>query len=1356
MRLFWQLMVFCTVLTWADSALSQRRPIADDTLGNERSIVTPQDDLGGLPGDRIGGGARRGDNLFHSFREFGVDVGRSVYFDDPGVRNILSRVTGGNVSEIFGKLGVSGNANLFLINPSGIVFGEGASLNVNGSFVGTTANGIQFGNQGFFNVSDPNAPSLLTVQPSAFLFNQIQGGAIENRSIAPAGQNPSGQNVFGLRVPDGQSLLLVGGNIIMDGEEFGGRLNALGGRVEIGGLSETGAVLLNADGSLGFPFGVGRSDVVLSNGIIDVAAGDGGNISINARNIDILDRSLLQAGIFSGLGTVDSQAGNIVLNGTGEIQVRQSSFIINNVGADGIGNSGNIDITAGSLFVTDGVSVQAVIKGQGNAGNVSINARNQIVFDNSTAFSTVESGGIGRGGNINIDTGSLVVRNGAQLLTSTAGQGDAGSVIINANDRVVFDDGAAAFSSVGSVNSDGMAVGDGGDVQIRTGSLEVLNGAALVANTYGQGDAGDVIINANGQVVFDGNSTDGETFSSAFSNVEEGGTGNGGNIEINTNSLEVLNTAQLIASTEGQGNAGNVTINANGQVVFDNSAAFSRVQAGGIGRGGNVVIDTSTLAVRNGAQLVAGVEGQGTAGDVIINASDEVVFDGTSVDGTSPSAASSGVQEGGIGRGGNIAIDTASLVVRDGAQLLANTRGRGDAGNVTLNVNDQVVFDNGDAISRVEAGGIGRGGNIAIDTASLVVRNGAQLLANTRGQGDAGSVIINASNEVVFDGSSADGQSFSAAFSDVREGSIGRGGNIAIDTASLVVRDGAQLITATAGQGDAGNVTITSDEVVFDNGDVISSVEVDGIGQGGNIAIDTASLVVRDSAQLVTSTAGQGDAGSVTITSDEVVFDGTSADGEFPSAAISRVEESGIGRGDNISINTGSLIVRNGAQLLANTKGQGNAGSVIIDADDRVSIEGVGSDGRSSGLFTSTSPRAQGQGGDITIDANSVRLTNAAVINAETENAFRGGDITINIDTFDVTEGGQVITTATNRGRAGNITLNVTDRTTLSSFDRNYADRPSNRVSNQGAASGLFANTGGSSSGQGGSIRIITRQLEVSDRARVVVNSQGDGVAGDIDITAQSVQLDRGDLTAETQRDEVDGGNIMLRNSDLLLLRNGSSISTNAGGNGGNIDIDADFIVAVPTANSDISANAIGGNGGNVNITSEGLFGIEARETETNLSDITATSERGVQGDININTPDVDPSRGLVELPIALVDVSNQIAQSCPTNGDVAGELGAFVVTGRGGIPANPAEILGGETILTDLAEIEGEEAEGQENGESTDKEELDRVSATAQAEIIEAQGWVVGADGKVILTAENPADEPHRPTIAPILCPKS
>jgi filamentous hemagglutinin family protein len=249
------------------------------------STVKP-DTIRGIPSDRIGGGTPRGGNLFHSFSDFNVSAGRGAYFENPaGIQNIFSRVTGSNSqSSILGTLGVIqegssdtlGTANLFFINPNGIVFGRNARLDVQGSFVGTTANAIAFGDKGFFSATNPEAPSqLLTINPSALLFNQVNAVTIENRSVAP---NLSGLSNNGLQVPDRRSLLLVGGNVVLDG----GGLYTMGGRIEIGGLASAGTVGLGVDGDnldLTFPGDANRANISLLNAArIDTTGLGGGTI----------------------------------------------------------------------------------------------------------------------------------------------------------------------------------------------------------------------------------------------------------------------------------------------------------------------------------------------------------------------------------------------------------------------------------------------------------------------------------------------------------------------------------------------------------------------------------------------------------------------------------------------------------------------------------------------------------------------------------------------------------------------------------------------------------------------------------------------------------------------------------------------------------------------------------------------------------------------------------------------------------------------------------------------------------------------------------------------------------------------
>ena len=194
-------LVFLTLIPGV--AVAQITP--DSTLGEEKSVVESNGNR-----DTINGGAIRDANLFHSFQEFNVDALREAYFANPdGINNIFSRVTGSNISNIQGVLGVLGNANLYLINPNGILFGENARLDVNGSFFATTADSVLFGDGFEFSAANPDAPQLLTINIPIGLRFRDNPAPITNRSVA------SVANELGLQVDTGQTLALMGGNITL-------------------------------------------------------------------------------------------------------------------------------------------------------------------------------------------------------------------------------------------------------------------------------------------------------------------------------------------------------------------------------------------------------------------------------------------------------------------------------------------------------------------------------------------------------------------------------------------------------------------------------------------------------------------------------------------------------------------------------------------------------------------------------------------------------------------------------------------------------------------------------------------------------------------------------------------------------------------------------------------------------------------------------------------------------------------------------------------------------------------------------------------------------------------------------------
>ncbi|MEH1769847.1 MAG: filamentous hemagglutinin N-terminal domain-containing protein [Nostoc sp.] len=1256
----------------------QSNIVPDNTLGTESSKVIGN--FQGQPIEVITGGATRQINLFHSFQEFNISEGRGAYFFSPSadIQNILARVTGSNPSEILGQLGtfqiingsiVGSNANLFLINPNGIVFGKNASLNIQGSFVGTTANGVQFGNQGVFSATNPQAVPLLTINPSVLLFNQIQAyGGIINQSQAPAGINPIGDDVTGLRVADGKSLLLVGGNINIDG----GSVRAYGGNIELAGLAAPGKVGLNIAGDnfgLVLPENVERADVSLTNGAeVNVRGAGGGNINIQARNVNLAGGSILRAGIDTGLGTPNSKGGDITINATGDTTLIDESAIANVVQESAFGQAGDINIATGTLTLSNTGQINADLYGQGKAGNVNINAQGDISFRTSIPneangiFSKVIEGAIGNGGNVTINTSSLEISDGSEIQGSTLGKGNSGNIIINARNNISLDgnDGNVFSRIINDVQP--TAEGNAGNIQITTGTLKATNGAFISSSTSAKGNAGNISINALDNITFD-------TKSNVSSYVFNDGVGNGGNIYLKTGSLSLTNGSQVSTNVSGQGNAGNITVEASDNVKLDGvfidagkfdlnnkdydsySGLKGNLNIGGVGKAGNIQVTTGSLSVTNGAEISSFTGGVGNAGNITINARDNVTFSGFGGRKKDGSIVSSFGIENAIGNAGDIRITASNLLLKDGGQLNASNGGQGNGGNIFLDVGNTITFDgiggNGLSSRATMEAYNGNAGNIQIETGSLFFTNGGMISSShDGGKGNAGNITINARDTVTFDGVVKGVTLSTGKIIDAKSGLFsllasgeGKGGDIEITTGSLSVTNGATIAGNSGGQGNGGNITINArDTVTLDGGknSLITSIGSPTVssstGNAGNIRINARELFIKNGGELAAFSSGQGDGGNIFIdTRDAVIIDGTT--GNKPTGVFSSLF-AGVGKGGDIQITTNSLTLSNGGQLFASSFGKGNAGDIIVNAGDAIGIDGVGSNGSSSGVFTTLEGQAEGRGGNINLTAGSLSLTNGGIVNASTFSRGNGGDITID------------------------------------ARDRILIDG----IGTTGFSSGIFSTVSPTAVGNGGNIYLTTDSLYLSNAGRVSTSSVGQGKAGDININSGSTTLDnKGFITATTN--SGDGGNINLTASDRLILRRGSGISTTAGtaqsgGDGGNINIYSRFIVAIPEENSDITANAFTGTGGNVEIKSQGIFGIESRTKPTEKSDITASSEQGVSGVISINAPDTSSiQNSFTELP-PVIDTNALIANSCISRASKRQE-NSFTITGSGALTNN-------------------------------------------------------------------------------------
>jgi filamentous hemagglutinin family protein len=744
----------------------------------------------------ITGGERQGDNLFHSFQDFSVGTGNEAAFLNANdIANIFSRVTGGNISNIDGLISANGSANLFLINPAGILFGENARLDVGGSFLGSTADSILF-EDGEFSATDLNTPPVLTINAPIGLNLRNNPQPITNQSRVNDGN--------GLQVDTGKNITLIGGKINFDG----GRIFAPGGNVELGGLLTAGEIGINSNGSLSFPDGVARSDVSFQNvSIVYVLSGGGGNITVNARNFELLGSAFL-AGIGSGLGSPDAQAGDININATDNVALDGQSgnftAINNSVSDNAIGNAGEINISAGNISLNNGGQINSFVTGQGNSSDISLNARENISINgsndagNSGVSSFIAVSGEGNSGTTNITAQNLTLSNGGDISSDVAGVGDSGDININVKDSLTVD-GEGILSIPSAINSrvGPDAQGNSGDIRINTSKLSLRNGGQINASIFSRGNAGNIDINSTESITINGIGSQGGNFSGINSSVLPTAEGNAGDIEITTNRLSLTNGGSIDASTSGIGNAGNINIDATESITIDGispqgvgfSGINSLVGSTAEGNGGNIQISTGDFTISNDATVDASTFGRGDGGEINITANnlsltnggdinaitfrivgDNItqgnggnininVADTLSIDGTSTvefqgqvAESPAGIFAGNLGNtidnGGNIDITASKLSLTNGTQITSFNRGGGNGGNINLKIDDTLTMRNNSLIS-AQAFNNANGGNVNIDANFIIAfpnensLNGNNDIRANAQQGQGGIITIN-------------------------------------------------------------------------------------------------------------------------------------------------------------------------------------------------------------------------------------------------------------------------------------------------------------------------------------------------------------------------------------------------------------------------------------------------------------------------------------------------------------------------------------------------------------------------------------------------------------------------------------
>jgi filamentous hemagglutinin family protein len=590
--------------------------VPDNTLPNNSQVTTEGNT------NIIEGGTSSGNNLFHSFDSFSVPTGGTAYFNNAqAIQNIFSRVTGSSISNIDGLIKANGNANLFLLNPNGILFGSNASLNLGGSFFATTASSIKFADGVEFSATNPQVNPALTVSVPVGLGFASNPGAI---TVKGTGNNLSydpqtfeavrDDRPVGLQVNKGKTLALVGGDISLEG----GNLTAEEGRIELGsvGGNETVNLALNSSGwKLGYENVNSFQDIQLSGAAsVDSSGNRSGDIQVQGRQITLSNGSAILA---NTLG--NANGGNITVKASEQIQTSgissNNSFpsgIYTDIASGATGKGGNLTINTGRLEITDGSQIGSGTFGAGDAGELNITAQDvEVVGAGASApsalFVSAQSGSTGKGGNLTINTDRLKLADGAQISSGTFGAGDAGELNVTAQDVEVVGKGASATSGLFSDATQG-STGKGGNLTIKSELVRVTDGAKISSRSRGSGQAGNIDISANqiesdqGSITVSSNQSGGGDINlktgqlfldnnSSISTSVQDGTGEGGNLTIDTDTLVGLNNSELTTNAV-QGAGGNIAISAEG--IFGSSDSNIDVNSQ-FGIDGEININSSVI-----------------------------------------------------------------------------------------------------------------------------------------------------------------------------------------------------------------------------------------------------------------------------------------------------------------------------------------------------------------------------------------------------------------------------------------------------------------------------------------------------------------------------------------------------------------------------------------------------------------------------------------------------------------------------------------------------------------------------------------------------------------------------------------
>lgn len=930
----------------------------------------PNNKLDGLPGG----------NLFHSFSEFSVPSGTTAIFStNPGTDNVVARVTGGNASQIDGTLATGrAGVSLYLLNPSGILFGKDAALDIRGSFHAIAGDSISFFDGEIF-YADPARGVILSSTPvSSF-------GFINRAASAPIAVSSFLDSRGDISLI-GRTVTLNGAYLYAEGSV---RITAAGD-----GSSTVAADVVSHDSGP-----TGRLEIL---GTSVFTGGGGTGIYLQGGDMDIRSSVL-------NFGPLDSPLpADLTLSSSGSVRIMDGSFL-GSISGD-TGPDSGINLAVADRLSIMKSAVQSFAIGSASAGAITITASELEISGNdgvtvlgigSTTFAS------GRGGDIDVSVrGGIRIGNAGTISAIATGSGPAGDISAAAGMLEITGlpaETAANNDYLTGIFAGSYGSGNGGRIEVAVkDSIQLFRGGLIDSSSFGTGRGGRIRVESKSILV---DRADSDFFTGIGSDTE--GTGCAGTVHVTTKSLDLRNGGLVSAATFGAGPAGNVTITARDiaisgsgkstpYVVSPRSAIIASTQAGSSGEGGSVTVTaTGNLTIKMGGQIGAESLGSGGGGLLTVHAASTRLLSGGLVSSNASGGGAAGnivlntgdleINGSEIGvratdaKAGNLMVTATGIIQMTGGLMTATATGGGAAGNVTVTADGALTLHNA---SRIEAATTGRGGAGIVDirASTTELAGGSLLSSNAIGNGKAGGVVVRTGNlmlmrsEIGVRAASANAGTLriiaagavtmTGGLVTATAGGKGNGGNVRMSAVGgLTIRKAGRIEAASAGSGEAGSIRVDAASIrLLENSQLSSNAS--GSGRAGGIVLSSGDLVVRDSEMGVRSK--KSDAGNLTINSNGGIRmkNGT-------------VTASAGGSGGTIAIRAGEIVRFDGSRLVAEAQQEGGnitiseAPHLILD-HSRISANAV-----------------EGTGGNILLSTGTY-FTNESTVTASSEFGAQG------------------------------------------------------------------------------------------------------------------------------------------------------------------------------------------------------------------------------------------------------------------------------------------------------------------------------------------------------------------------------